>query len=56
VQDTFVQQRGFASNNQGETNDVRELRKRGIIDDPITGPKEVTKKESSNGSSFYGDE
>jgi len=56
IQDTFVQQRGFSSNKQGETNDVRELRKKGIIDAPITGPKEVTKKSSSNGSSFYGDE
>jgi hypothetical protein len=56
VQDNFVQQRGFASNKQGETNDFRELRKRGIIDDPVTGPKEVTSKSSNNGSSFYGDE
>ena len=56
VQDNFVQQRGFASNKQGDTNDFRELRKRGIVDDPITGPKEVTKKGSNNGSSFYGDE
>ena len=35
IQDTFVQQRGFSSNKQGETNDVRELRKKGIIDAPM---------------------
>ena len=56
VQENFVQQRGFKDNKLGETNDIRELRKRGVIEDPITGPKEITKKSSSNGSSFYGDE
>lgn len=57
VQNTFVQQRGFEENSQGKTGDIRELRKRGIIEEPITGPKEVNNKnESKAGSSFYGDE
>lgn len=55
VQDKFYQQRGFKTNKQGETGDVRELRKRGILDDPITGQKEVSPRGDSNGagSSFY---
>ena len=55
VQDTFIQQRGFKYNENGETGDVRELRKRGVLDDPISGPKEVSPKGDSTGvgSSFY---
>jgi hypothetical protein len=55
VQDTFVQQRGYEHNNKGETGDVRELRKRGVLDDPISGPKEVSSRGDSTGvgSSFY---
>jgi hypothetical protein len=53
VQDTFVQQRGFSVNAQGETNDVRDLRKNGVLQDPVTGPKEVLPDGVS--SSFYGD-
>ena len=59
VQDTFVQQRGFKDNSQGETADIRDMRKKGIIENPITGPKEVSKKGDTNNkgsSSFYGDE
>jgi len=58
VQDTFVQQRGFKENRLGETADVRDLQKNGILEKPITGPKEVSEKGGSvkNGSSFYGDE
>ncbi len=54
-QDTFVQQRGESENSLGKTGDVRELRKRGVLDDPITGPKEVSSKGDSTGvgSSFY---
>ena len=55
IQTTFEQQRG--------TNDadVRQLRKDGILEDPITGAKKVApdgSKKSINdiGSSFYGDE
>jgi len=55
IQDTFVQQRGKKSNRLGETGDVRELQKRGILDAPITGPKEVSSKgdKTGSGSSFY---
>ena len=64
VQDTFVQQRGFAKTKEGETGDVRSLRKKEVLDEPITGPKEVSpdggnSKKDDLGfidSSFYGDE
>ena len=54
VQKTFEQQRGASTNSAGETNDVRELQKNGVLDAPITGPKTV--KEDGISSSFYGDE
>ena len=55
VQESFYQQRGFDSNQQGSTGDVRDLRKNGVLDEPITGPKEVSGKGNSSGagSSFY---
>ena len=55
VQNTFVQQRGFKNNRLGETADVRDLQKNGVLDEPITGPKEVSDKGDSTkvGSSFY---
>jgi hypothetical protein len=58
VQETFVQQRGFEDNRLGKTADRRELQENGVLDKPISKPKEVSKKgDSSNaGSSFYGDE
>ena len=58
VQDTFVQQRGQARNKLGETADVRDLQKNGVLEKPITGAKEVSPKgdETGAGSSFYGDE
>jgi hypothetical protein len=58
VQDAFVQQRGFEKNSLGETNDSRDMQKNGILEKPITGPKEVSVKGGSKktGSSFYGDE
>jgi hypothetical protein len=58
VQDTFVQQRGFENNKLGKTADVRDLQKNGVLEKPITGPKEVSKKgdDTKRGaSSFYGD-
>jgi hypothetical protein len=57
VQDTFVQQRGFEKNRLGETADRRELQENGVLEKPITGPKEVSKKgdDTGAGSSFYGD-
>jgi hypothetical protein len=59
VQDTFVQQRGFENNKLGKTADVRDLQKNGVLEAPISGPKEVSEKgdDTSRGaSSFYGDE
>ena len=58
VQDTFVQQRGFSENRLGPTADVRDLRKTGVLDSPITGPKEVSSRGDSTkvGSSFYDEE
>jgi hypothetical protein len=58
VQDTFVQQRGFAKNKLGETADIRDLQKNGVLDKPISGPREVSPEGDSTGagSSFYGDE
>lgn len=58
VQKDFVQQRGYKENRLGETGDVRELRKNGVLDAPITGVKEVSPKgePKRDGSSFYGDE
>ena len=55
VQNTFVQQRGFKNNRLGETGDVRDLQKSGVLDTPITGPKEVSSKGDTTkvGSSFY---
>jgi len=55
VQNTFVQQRGFEENRLGKTGDVRDLQKNGVLDTPITGPKEVSEKGDSSkvGSSFY---
>lgn len=58
VQETFVQQRGFEENRLGKTGDIRDLRKNGVLEAPITGPKEVSSKgdETNVGSSFYSDE
>ena len=58
IQETFVQQRGFESNEEGKTGDVRELQKREVLDRPISGPQEVSPKGSTSGeeSSFYDDE
>lgn len=55
VQKTFVQQRGFKDNELGPTGDVRELQKKGVLTQPITGPKQVSEKgdPQNAGSSFY---
>jgi hypothetical protein len=54
VQTTFVQQRGFASNSNGETNDTRDMISSGLVEPVITKPAEVAPTEY--GSSFYGDD
>jgi hypothetical protein len=61
IQETFVQQRGFEENKLGITNDKRQLQEDGILDPPLSGPQEVSKKsevvdEDLIKSSFYGDE
>ena len=56
VQNTFVQQRGQATDANGDpTGDVRDLVKNGVLDDPLTGPKQVSEKGDPQnvGSSFY---
>lgn len=55
VQKTFVQQRGFESNEEGVTNDVRDLVKNGVLDKPISGPRKVSPEgdKTGTGSAFY---
>jgi|GEM_PF-1080636 len=62
VQTTFVQQRGEEKDeNENPTGDVRDLVKNGVLDPPLTGPKEVSPKGDAGsstttyyeGSSFY---
>ena len=58
VQDTFNQQRGFSHNAEGPTGDVRDLRRRGVLDEPLSGPAEISERgtDGKAASSFYGDE
>jgi hypothetical protein len=58
VQNTFVQQRGFKRNSEGETGDVRALQKEGVLAKPISGPDEVSPQGDPQGvgSAFYGDD
>lgn len=60
VQATYVQQRGQVENRLGPTADVRDLQKNGVLDAPLSGPKEVSPRGDSDssgptnaGSSFY---
>lgn len=58
IQKTFEQQRGRAENNEGPTGDVRDLVKAGVLEQSITGPKQVSEAgarsdNSGHGSSFY---
>ena len=54
VQNEFNQQRGFAENAAGPTNDKRQLVANGTLDSPIGGPQNVLPDGVS--SSFYGDD
>lgn len=57
VKDTFVQQRGVAETSEGETGDERALVKKGVIDAPLTGPKQVAKvADEHDRNAFYGEE
>ena len=55
VQETFVQQRGLKNNRLGPTGDTRDLRKKGVLEEPIDGPAEVSRRGTAgrSGSSFY---
>ena len=61
VQKDFVQQRGMRRNRLGETADKRDLQDTGVLDKPISGPAEVSKRGSGGtkgtdgtpGSGFY---
>ena len=56
VQETFVQQRGYSTDDSGEaTGDKRDLVENGVLDSPLTGKREVSPKgdETDAGSSFY---
>ena len=57
IQETFVQQRGLEGNRNGDTNDIRDLQKNGVLDKPISGPAEISKEpsepNSAAGPSFY---
>jgi hypothetical protein len=46
VQTTYNQMRGFKENDDGLTGDVRALREKGILSDPVTGPKQVSPRGS----------
>ena len=55
IQETFVQQRGFEENKEGPTADRRALIENGVLDKPLTGPREVSPEgdKTGSGSSFY---
>ena len=63
IQETFVQQRGFPTNKEGPTGDVRSLQKKGVVTMPISGPAEVSPEGGAGtkdeigmiDSSFYSD-
>lgn len=58
VQKTFVQQRGYAVNQDGETGDVRDLVRNGVLDAPLSGPRQVSERGDPSGSAsaFYDEE
>ena len=58
VQETFVQQRGYSENRLGKTADTRDLQTKGVLEKPISKPREVSPKGENRetGSSFYGDD
>lgn len=58
VQKTFEQQRGRAENREGQTGDVRDLVKAGVLEQSLEGTREVSERgaaadDSRHGSSFY---
>lgn len=55
VQEAWEQQRGFAKNSEGLTQDKRALQDNGKLEAPISKPQSV-KKTDGISSSFYGDD
>jgi hypothetical protein len=58
VQDTFVQQRGFDENKEGQTGDKRDLVDKGVLDPPIVSePAEISERGQVGkaGNAFYGE-
>jgi hypothetical protein len=54
IQETFVQERGYENNSQGPTGDVRDLQRRGVLDKPISEPREISPRgDDKNTSAFY---
>jgi hypothetical protein len=55
VKRDFHQQRGVEANAEGQTGDVRDMVRNGVLDEPLTGPCEVSDSGSDvpNGSGFY---
>lgn len=58
VQNLFEQQRGSSFTSEGETGDVRDLVRNGVLDSPLEGPREVSPRGGNprSGSSFYDEE
>lgn len=55
-QKTFHQQRGFEENADGQTADVRDLVKKGVLEPPISGPKGVSPLADTHGRNAFYDE
>lgn len=55
-QKTFVQQRGYASNEEGNTGDQRALVEKGIIDPGLSGPQKVNEAADTHGRNAFYDE
>jgi len=55
VQETFVQQRGIDNDPNDPNGDVRDLVKNGVLDEPLSGQKEVSPRGDTTGagSAFY---
>lgn len=55
VQETFVQQRGIDNDPNNPNGDVRDLVKNGVLDQPLTGQREVSANgdDTGVGSAFY---
>lgn len=58
VQHTFQQQRGATLTAEGETGDVRDLVRNGVLDSPLGGPREVSPRGGTpqTGPAFYDEE